>query len=95
MYETKDAKVGARLRALRKSAGLSERQVADRLGISLTQIQKFETGINRVSAIRLMEYASIIGFSIDEFADEIFQTQKKYGAMQNPTSADEIMQQVG
>lgn len=52
-----DLYVGARLRIRRKMMGLSQTQVADALGITFQQIQKYERGANRVSASKLYEIA--------------------------------------
>ena len=48
-----DLYVGARLRIRRKMMGLSQTQVADALGITFQQIQKYERGANRISASKL------------------------------------------
>jgi transcriptional regulator with XRE-family HTH domain len=62
-----DAIVGARIVALRAEAGLSQAQLAARIGISFQQIQKYEVGANRVSASRLHQLATALGASIDSF----------------------------
>ncbi|CAN5119945.1 helix-turn-helix transcriptional regulator [soil metagenome] len=62
-----DALVGARIVALRAEAGLTQAQLAARLGISFQQVQKYEVGANRVSASRLHQLATIFGAPIDSF----------------------------
>lgn len=52
-----DEHVGERIRHLRTTLGLTQEQLASALGISYQQIQKYETGANRVSAGRLYEIA--------------------------------------
>lgn len=52
-----DARVGARVRALRRQSGLSQTRLADVLGISFQQVQKYEKGQNRIGASRLVEIA--------------------------------------
>ncbi|NQV21706.1 MAG: helix-turn-helix transcriptional regulator [Rhodospirillales bacterium] len=52
-----DEHVGERIRHLRTTLGLTQEQLASALGISYQQIQKYETGANRVSAGRLFEIA--------------------------------------
>ncbi|MCC6008716.1 MAG: helix-turn-helix transcriptional regulator [Rhodobacteraceae bacterium] len=50
-----DVHVGQRLRQRRWLAGMTQQQLAERVGIRFQQIQKYETGMNRVSASRLWE----------------------------------------
>jgi transcriptional regulator with XRE-family HTH domain len=51
--EAWDAEVGRRIRARRLECGFSQTELARRVGISFQQIQKYEKGVNRVSAGRL------------------------------------------
>ncbi|RMD88129.1 MAG: XRE family transcriptional regulator [Alphaproteobacteria bacterium] len=62
-----DAQVGARVRAARTLAGLSQQEFARRLGISFQQLQKYETGADRISASRLYRMAVILDMSVDDF----------------------------
>jgi transcriptional regulator with XRE-family HTH domain len=55
-----DVRVGKRLRARRLELDLSQVAVADQLGISFQQVQKYENGRNRISASRLREVSSIL-----------------------------------
>ena len=50
-----DIHVGQRLRQRRWMLGLTQQQVGDRVGIKFQQVQKYETGQNRVSASRLWD----------------------------------------
>ena len=52
-----DQHVGALIRAKRKAMGMSQTQLAEALGITFQQIQKYERGANRVSASKLYEIA--------------------------------------
>ncbi len=52
-----DAEIGKRIRAQRLSRGMSQEDLADRLGVTFQQLQKYEKGANRVSAARLREIA--------------------------------------
>lgn len=62
-----DEHVGARLRELRKAAGLSQSTLGERLGITFQQIQKYERGTNRISASKLHEAAQVLGVTIADF----------------------------
>ncbi|WP_291199445.1 helix-turn-helix transcriptional regulator [Hyphomonas sp.] len=57
---TVDRQVGERMRRRRILLGLTQDQLADALGISYQQIQKYETGANRVSAGRLAQIAEVM-----------------------------------
>jgi len=62
-----DAYVGARLGLRRSSLGLSQSALAQQLGISFQQVQKYETGQNRISASRLHRAATVLGASVETF----------------------------
>lgn len=51
--------MGARLRSLRLRVGLSQEDIACRLGVSFQQVQKYETGANRISPSRLVQLAHL------------------------------------
>jgi transcriptional regulator with XRE-family HTH domain len=55
-----DAFVGARIGQRRAALGLSQQALAERLGISPQQIQKYEAGSNRVSVSRLHQIAAVL-----------------------------------
>lgn len=52
--EAIDAEVGARIRLRRRLLGLTQGQLAEALGITFQQVQKYERGTNRVSASMLV-----------------------------------------
>jgi transcriptional regulator with XRE-family HTH domain len=52
--------VGHRVRQLRMQIGLSQQQIAEELGVSFQQVQKYEKGRNRLSASRLIELAHVL-----------------------------------
>ena len=64
-----DEHVGKRLRQRRWLVGMTQQQLAEHVGIKFQQIQKYETGANRVSASRLWDIASTLDVSIDFFFD--------------------------
>lgn len=59
-----------RLRVARLSAGLSQTVVADHLGITFQQVQKYERGANRIAATTLNNVAALFGVSILYFLEE-------------------------
>ncbi len=62
-----DLHVGMRIRARRKSLGLSQDKLAMALGLTFQQVQKYERGANRISASKLYEAARILGVPIPFF----------------------------
>ncbi len=52
--------MGSRLRLRRKVLGLSQEKLAQALGITFQQVQKYEKGANRISASRLQQIASVL-----------------------------------
>jgi transcriptional regulator with XRE-family HTH domain len=66
-----DAHVGKRIRQRRWMLGMTQQQLAEAVGIKFQQIQKYETGMNRVSASRLWEIASKLDVPIGFFFEEI------------------------
>ena len=62
-----DDHVGARIRLRRTLLGLTQEQLAAALNISYQQIQKYETGANRVSAGRLFQIAQRLAVDVAFF----------------------------
>jgi len=50
-----DTYIGAQMRNGRTARGLSQEALGEKLGVSFQQVQKYEKGVNRVSAARLFE----------------------------------------
>src|SRR3954463_14417958 len=66
-----DVHVGARIRMRRTITGLSQSTLAERMGLTFQQVQKYERGSNRVSSSRLFDLGRILGVPIAYFFDEI------------------------
>ena len=64
-----DLHVGMRIRLRRRSIGLSQERLAEALGLTFQQVQKYERGVNRVSASKLYEIARILRAPITSFFD--------------------------
>ncbi len=65
-----DIEVGARIRVRRKSLTLSQSALADALGITFQQVQKYERGANRVSASMLVRIAAKLGTTVGALVGE-------------------------
>lgn len=66
-----DLHVGARIRLKRKLAGISQMQLADALGITFQQIQKYEIGSNRMSASKLHAAALVLKVPMAWFFEDL------------------------
>jgi len=69
-----DIHVGMRLRLARAHAELSQTALADKVGVTFQQIQKYEKGTDRISASRLLQLARVLGVDVSYFfegTDEI------------------------
>jgi transcriptional regulator with XRE-family HTH domain len=62
-----DAHVGRRLRIRRTLLGISQTQLAEALGVSFQQVQKYDRGANRVSASRLYDIGRILKVPVNFF----------------------------
>ena len=62
-----DVHVGKRIRHRRWMVGMTQQQLGEAVGIKFQQIQKYETGMNRISASRLWDIAQALDVSISFF----------------------------
>ena len=61
-----DAMVGAKVRVFRINRGISQTALAEQLGVTFQQVQKYERGANRIGASRLSQIATALDISIAE-----------------------------
>lgn len=69
--EPVDVHVGARLRLRRILVGFSQEKLAEHLGLTFQQIQKYEKGSNRISASRLFQIANVLEVPVQYFFDDL------------------------
>ena len=62
-----DIEVGHRIRIERLARGLSQTALANQLGVTFQQVQKYEKGVNRVGAGRLTKIAAVLGIEVGTF----------------------------
>lgn len=62
-----DGRIGQRIKLARKLNGFSQTKLSKHLDITFQQVQKYEKGLNRVSASKLMKIASVTGYPISWF----------------------------
>jgi transcriptional regulator with XRE-family HTH domain len=83
-----DAHVGKRVRHRRWMVGMTQQQLADKVGIKFQQIQKYETGMNRVSASRLWDIADALGVTISFFFEGLDDAREGASNAQTDMMAD-------
>ena len=66
-----DLHVGKRMRQRRTLLGLSQERLAEALGLTFQQVQKYERGANRISASRLYELGRVLEVAIGFFYDDL------------------------
>jgi transcriptional regulator with XRE-family HTH domain len=69
--ETVDTLVGQRIRAKRLSASMSQAELGRAIGVRFQQVQKYESGVNRVSASRLWAIAEVLDVHVSHFFEGI------------------------
>jgi transcriptional regulator with XRE-family HTH domain len=82
-----DKHVGERVRRQRKTLGVSQTALADQLGLTFQQVQKYERGFNRVSASRLWDIADALGVPIPYF----FEGLTPAAGHREPTTAERVL----
>ncbi len=77
-----DIHVGQRLRVRRALLGLSQEKLAEAVGLTFQQIQKYERGTNRVSAGRLFDMSKILDVPVSYFFEQFGQSSSNSYATQ-------------
>ena len=85
-----DEHVGKRVRHRRWMIGMTQQQLADKVGIKFQQIQKYETGMNRVSASRLWDIAEALSVPVSFFFEGLEEGEETQaaGGLQGDILAD-------
>jgi transcriptional regulator with XRE-family HTH domain len=65
-----DKHVGSRVRMRRLMLGMSQERLADQLGITFQQVQKYEKGVNRISASRLQQASQMLDVPVSFFFEQ-------------------------
>ena len=95
--DSRDAEVGRRVRSRRLECRLTQTELADGIGVTFQQVQKYEKGKNRIGAGRLERISEKLGVPISFFFDNM--NGKSADAPRNPKkgkdSVFELMQTSG
>jgi transcriptional regulator with XRE-family HTH domain len=70
-----DVHVGRRMRQRRESLGISQGRLGRHLGLTFSQVQKYEKGTNRIGAGRLYLLAAFLGVPVQYFYEGVDETQ--------------------
>lgn len=62
--------LGYKLRMLRQGAGLTQEMLAEKVGVSTQQIQKYESGRDNISTDKLQQFAEVFSVPVQEFFSE-------------------------
>jgi transcriptional regulator with XRE-family HTH domain len=79
-----DVHVGKRVRHRRWMVGMTQQQLAEKVGIKFQQIQKYETGMNRVSASRLWDIAEALSVPVAFFFEGLGAAESEISASNVP-----------
>ena len=66
-----DVHVGARIRMRRNLLGWSQEKLGNLLGLTFQQVQKYEKGLNRVSASRLWDFSTVLSIPVSFFFEDM------------------------
>ena len=89
-----DIYVGKRVRQRRWMVGMTQQQLAERVGIKFQQIQKYETGANRVSASRLWDIAKVLTVPVSFFFEGLHGRQEETGVTGDMVADKEALELV-
>jgi len=65
-----DKIIGKRIKQIRNTWGLSQSELAEKIGVSFQQIQKYEKGSTRISVMRLQQISEALGVNVAFFFEE-------------------------
>jgi transcriptional regulator with XRE-family HTH domain len=74
-----DKRLGERVRARRLEIDMSQEQLAELLGVTFQQVQKYERGVNRIAASRLYDIAHALDMPVCRFFDGLLPRAKRRG----------------
>lgn len=84
-----DRQLGLTIRARRLELGMSQERLAELLGITFQQVQKYEKGVNRIAASRLFDICAILNLSIPNLFQNLHPQGSKDSAVQEAVATAE------
>ncbi len=95
MPRSVDVHVGQRVRQRRWMLGMTQQTLADRVGIKFQQIQKYETGANRISSSRLWDIAEVLEVPVAFFFEGLEGQAEAAGDARGDVLTDREAQDLG
>src|SRR5215471_5774961 len=89
-----DKHVGSRVRMRRMMLGMSQEKLGDALGLTFQQVQKYESGTNRIGASRLQHISHILQVPVSFFfegAPHVSGQHEKIGKLPSPAYVSEFL----
>ena len=86
-----DIAVGARVRLLRKARNVSQATLAEAIGVTFQQVQKYERASNRISISMLARIAETLGTNVAELVDERPSDQDSFDTMAQLMNAPGVL----
>lgn len=87
--------IGALIKQMRKAAGMSQMNLADKIGVSYQQVQKYEKGASQLSVPRLLQIAEVFRVPVTAFlGDELDVDNREAAAGSNLTGDEAQLLQV-
>jgi transcriptional regulator with XRE-family HTH domain len=93
--DSTDVEVGRLVRALRMSHGFSQTDLANRIGVTFQQVQKYEGGVNRISMGRLTNVAKLFGVSVSYLLDGSKQAAGRKSKRKDSADYTEALEMLG
>ncbi|MEX0760756.1 MAG: helix-turn-helix domain-containing protein [Tistlia sp.] len=90
MYHRTDVHIGRRIRERRIAKGLSQAALAERLAITFQQVQKYESGANRVGGSRLWELSKALAVPVGYFFEGLDDSPTEAQAGVTPLSRQSL-----
>ena len=90
-----DVEVGRRVRVERMARGLSQTELANRIGVTFQQVQKYETGGNRISMERLTRIGRVFGVNVTYLLAGGHKTQPVGANPKDQAKSSEAMRMLG
>ena len=90
-----DVQVGSRIRLLRQGAQMSQTDLAEQLGVTFQQVQKYEKGMNCIGAGRLTKIAAVLGMPVSELLGDDGAAQSNRRAVAEARSPLKLINRVG
>ena len=86
-----DIHIGKRLRWRRRAVGMTQGELANRIGVRFQQIQKYECAANRMSAARLWQLAEVLEVPVSYFYEGLTRDQRESLERETAQSPSETM----